>query len=211
MKYGIFGDVQGNYNNLEKMFKTCKEFDISSFICLGDIVHKGNTFMENRCIETIRKNNCKCVRGNHDELSETIIDSGKIHGDNLEFLESLPELVTLGGILFYHKPLTGSKMYTIEDAKKEFEKIESEERYRGVKFTFYGHTHDIKGFKKKENNISEINLKENDFMVGSDVILEDGWVYLFNPGSIGIPNSVRPSFGVLDIGGRNKTFEIKCL
>ncbi|MEW6063034.1 MAG: metallophosphoesterase family protein [Nanoarchaeota archaeon] len=204
MRYGVFGDVQGVYDNLKQMFMYYNKSGIDSFLCLGDIIQNGDKYSDNLCIDSIRKRNCYVVRGDHDDISNIVAEYGKIYQENIAFLDKLPLVLRLGNILLFHKSLSGQeKIEDVKDASKEFEEIEM--KYPNiVKIAFYGHTHKIKGFIKKENNIYDINLKPKD-----KIILQENNIYLINPGSIGLPDKGNPSFGIFDAD--KNTFEIKCL
>ena len=54
MRYGIFSDVQGNYEALERFFAETKD-DIDQYFCLGDIVQNGTSYDDHRCIDAVIK------------------------------------------------------------------------------------------------------------------------------------------------------------
>ena len=120
------------------------------------------------------------------------------------YLTLIIQHITQGTIfLFFHKSLIGDKIVDKEDARREFEKIEKEERYKGVNIAFYGHTHEVRGFRKFKNASHEINFN------GSEIKLDRECRYLINPGSIGMPNKGKPPFGIFDTDKR--IFEVRYL
>ena len=68
MKYAILSDIHANYDALEVVLARCKEMEVDSYICLGDIV--GYNAEPQRCLDTIRALDLVgCVKGNHDEYA----------------------------------------------------------------------------------------------------------------------------------------------
>jgi len=203
MKYGVFGDIQGNEKNLIEMFSIYSKIGIDNFICLGDIIQDGQKFSENMCIEYIKTRGCIYVGGDHDEISDIAEQSGKFYDENILFIDNKPERAKLNNILVFHKSIAGlEKILTIEDAEKEFNKIETEKVYADVNIMFYGHTHKVMGFRKKNDKIYEINLK-----LDNKIRLNEDCKYLINPGSIGMPDEGRPSFGIFNT--ETKIFEVR--
>lgn len=64
MRYGIFSDIHGNLEALEKAISFYRKAGIDKFIFLGDVVGYGPD--PNQTIAILRELNPVCVAGNHD-------------------------------------------------------------------------------------------------------------------------------------------------
>ena len=165
MKYGIFSDIHGHINLLEKLTDKFKEEKVDKGICLGDIVHNANSFDENRCITLMRENKYYSLRGNHDIEATETYDESKFFEENIDYLRKLPRMIQLGDILFFHNSLGDE--FNIE---REFEALKRNE----AKIGFFGHNHKRVIYRKREF-IEEL---DNDrFYFGSGL-------YLINPGAL---------------------------
>ena len=127
MRYGIFSDVQGNYEALERFFAETKD-DIDQYFCLGDIVQNGTSYDDHRCIDAVIKNGCLAVRGNHEEkvLAGSTNTGNKIAAKitpgNLEYLASLPLNHFFFNYYLIHAPFN-ERILTVEQAKEVFERL----------------------------------------------------------------------------------------
>ena len=72
MKTAIIADIHGNYRGLLAAFEDIQNCHCERIVCLGDLVDGGEENQE--VISFIREHNIPCVRGNHDEFPETLLD-----------------------------------------------------------------------------------------------------------------------------------------
>jgi predicted phosphodiesterase len=77
IKYAILGDIHANFEALTAVLADAHDQRCTHFACVGDIV--GYNANPKECLETIRKMNMPCVKGNHDELCAT---DGPLHNLN---------------------------------------------------------------------------------------------------------------------------------
>lgn len=151
MRIGVFSDAHAN----ETGFNTCYAYlsrEVDLIYYLGDAV--GYFPLSNRIIDTLRLNNIKCLKGNHDAMilgelqyadeREEIYQVKKstkiISEQNLKFLKELPveEKLTIDtrDLLFVHgSPLDPLNGYVYPDSDiSEFDDMP----YDAI---FMGHTH----------------------------------------------------------------------
>lgn len=75
----IIGDVHGEFGSLLQLTKKLPEY--GKLIFVGDLVDRGRKSKE--VIEFVRKNNHKCVQGNHEKMMIDYVKSFKISYPNL--------------------------------------------------------------------------------------------------------------------------------
>src|SRR5512142_2579347 len=72
MRYGIFGDIHGNYDALQAVLESLEKERVDVLICLGDVVGYGAEPRE--CIKKIRELGCVTLAGNHDHAAIERLD-----------------------------------------------------------------------------------------------------------------------------------------
>ena len=189
MRYAIFADIHGNYRALKQFFSETRGFD--KYFCLGDIVHNGRSFEENRCIDLVREHNAIVVRGNHES---NVLDKGwnnlelkKILNHNLIYLANLPEEVIDGKNKLIHAPSHRTGL-DWEIISRTFANLERE-----VEICFFGHTHQPAIYCTDGRN--KIKKESSDW---EKVFLRDGHQYLINPGTLGLGQGRNGTYLVLD-------------
>lgn len=195
MRYVIFSDIQGNYEamNKFKLGSLCFHRDVD--LCLGDIIEWGDSYNDNRVIDSLRsltdyRYNLKVIRGNHEDGLEKI--TTKISADNLEFLSELPDKLKINDVLAFHSSLReeGKRLKTEDDIREEAEFLNEE--YGDCNYFLFGHSHkqgifSYEPFNKKVSKIS-----------GKKVELEESKKYFINPGGLGLDYNLPQTLAFLD-------------
>jgi len=191
MKYAVFSDVHGNIGNLGKFFSECDKWAIDNYIFLGDIVHKGERYVENVCIDLIRERECIAIKGNHDV--DLIKNSVIITQKNKEYISKLPKQISLGELLLFHDSLIGIKnqVWNPERIGEEFKYLNEQ----GISYGLCGHVHKpfIFSQSKDSGTISKVNEKTVSF--------HHNYNYILNPGAIS-----EGYYGVIDLESKEFVF-----
>lgn len=203
MVWVVFGDIQGNYNALERFFELTREIT-DKFYCLGDIVDKGSRYEEERCIEALINRGVVCVRGNHDtqliELHkkepENVLKT--ITQQSIDYLIELPNELVVDNVHFSHEGPTRSKrIFTTEDVVDKFATLKRKQ----FKIGFYGHSHKLAVF------LSNVRIIQHP--TDRPVILQEDHSYLINPGGVGLRFGMIQSYAVFN--PENETIEFRYL
>ena len=116
----IIGDIHGEFNTLLKLIKKIPKN--SELVFVGDLIDRGNK--SNEVIKFVRKNDYKCVLGNHEEL---MIHYGKLliaSFPNIPYMDNFHNWINKGGkqtLLSYGLISINEhddKLHCIEDKKK---------------------------------------------------------------------------------------------
>ncbi len=151
MRFGIFGDIHGNYDALEAVLAALESDSVDVRICLGDIVGYGAEPRE--CIKKVRALRCMTLAGNHDHAAIDRLDveffnafakqaalwtREQLSDDDKEFLAGLGFVDHHENFAAVHGSLHGPELFnyiaTIFDAELSFEALDKQ-------VLFYGHTH----------------------------------------------------------------------
>ena len=158
MKIAILSDIHGNIEALKSVFHDIDKLKIDRIYFLGDLV--GYYYYPSQCLEELRKRNCFCISGNHEEmLIKARTDSNylaslrgkygsghayaldQLDEGDLEWLMNLPSGLeeTLDGInlQFLHRGPNSEFEYLYPDS--DFEILKSS--ITGFDYTFLGHSH----------------------------------------------------------------------
>jgi predicted phosphodiesterase len=205
MKTAIISDIHANIEALEAVFADIESQEISSVICLGDIVGYGAN--PNECVELIRKKCPVTLMGNHDAaaLNKLSTEHFNIHAkiaidwtikeltaSSMAYLESLPVTIEQNDTSFVHATPYEPKMWyyitSLEEAAFNFQ------YFRSTK-CLIGHTHIpiIIGFDgKREVFVHQENILNYAATPGSR--------YIINVGSVGQPRDRNPAacYGIID-------------
>lgn len=195
MVIAIFSDVHSNAEALE-VFVNETYGKVDRYICLGDIVGYGPD--PNICISIV-KSLCGtewAIRGNHDRAllnlnllshfnfiaAEAILWTlDKISDSELEYIKELSDAIDYNGYVFVHGSIIDPDEYIISKlvAKRNLQKLIEKKK----KIMFFGHTH-----------LPVIWTNEGSYEVEYNkvIYLNEGEVYLINPGSIGQPRDGNP-------------------
>lgn len=202
MKFGIFSDIHGNIEGLERALAALGREDVNRYWCLGDIVGYGAD--PNECIEKVREIADVVILGNHDAACAGIEDvSGfnpfareaakwtaeRLTRDNRNWLRKLPMTRIRGEALLVHAspfdPAGWHYVTAVGEVMKAFGATPA-------RLIFIGHSHQPAILANQENECR---------IYGDPVInMERGARYLVNAGSTGQPRDgdARASFVVYD-------------
>jgi putative phosphoesterase len=159
MRLAIISDIHGNYDALKAVLKDVKKLKINKIYCLGDIV---NYYYEpHKCINILKKNKIKSIRGNHEKiLFKTLknkkinnyyskiyghsinINVKKIRSEHIIFLKKLKKILTIKTanykIIFAHGAPWSENTYIYSNFKN---KIKNNLAKYKADYIFLGHTH----------------------------------------------------------------------
>ena len=115
MRIAVFGDIHGNVQALDAVFKALEPVRADVYLCTGDVVGYGGNPCE--CIERLRERQVTVVRGNHDEYATspevardiqqdalTAIEwtRARLSAEHLAWLRELPMAYSRNGISAVH-------------------------------------------------------------------------------------------------------------
>lgn len=207
MRLALISDVHSNAHALEKVLARLDQEGVDLILNLGDLV--GYNAHPNECVEMLQRPQVLNLAGNHDlalldvELAQyfniiayqaIVWAREHIRPECREFVESLP--LTRNGddyVACHGTPLSPDSYINYHFQGKKVLKMLD----KGLKLRvcFFGHTHrralwykDIRG---------KVALHP---ITPGKILLERGWHYLINPGSVGQPRGGSPeaAYAVFD-------------
>ena len=204
MRILVLSDVHGNKHGLQAALDAAGRVD--RIVCLGDVVGYGA--FPNQCCEILREAGAICLSGNHDAAAlglisiewfntvatEAILWTRKqLSEENRAWLASLPSQMSFTDERFQavHASLRSPwEEYIVSEqvALLSFERMEQP-------LCFYGHTHVADLYWTREDDLKsrpQPEIEHASFRVGGGVEMEDGELYLLNPGSCGQPRDGNP-------------------
>lgn len=94
MKIGIFSDVHGHLEELNKTLRLLEALQVDHIVCAGDLVEKG--LHSDAVIEVIREQAIPCVKGNHDAKARFgwLVQAEILSDRSIDYLSKLPESLT---------------------------------------------------------------------------------------------------------------------
>ena len=194
MRIAIISDIHSNLEALEKTLEIIKQKNVDEIVCLGDIVGYGAN--PNECLSLIRQNTQHIILGNHDEgavslrqiedfnpyaRQAAIWTNDHLTEANKEFIQSLPRITDLNGLLFAHsspfEPEEWHYLLSPAEAQTNF-------KHFSQMICFVGHSHVPVIFSE-------------DFWTKE---ITRGKRFIVNVGSVGQPRDLNPrlSFGIFD-------------
>jgi diadenosine tetraphosphatase ApaH/serine/threonine PP2A family protein phosphatase len=202
VRYGIISDIHSNWEALSAVLGVLEKERVDRYICPGDLVGYGAD--PNRCVEAVRGLSCVTVLGNHDsvaagreepayfnpnarraiEWTREVLD-----GENKGYLEGLSIKRNEGGWLLVHatpcEPEAWHYILSEERGAMEFPHFNEA-------VCLFGHTH-----YPHSQRMGSLGSVMRD---SQKVVLEPGFRYLLNVGSIGQPRDRDPraAFGIFD-------------
>ncbi|MDB5051785.1 MAG: Ser/Thr protein phosphatase family protein [Fibrobacteres bacterium] len=196
MKYGIYSDIHGNLEALQRVLESMKRLGVDKKVCLGDIVGYGP--FPNECVELVAENSDITILGNHDSVAigressegwnnynaQKAIEwtSKVLTPASIDFFSKLPYMVSEPPLLFVHaspwSPADWKYVSSLDDAVDAFS-------FFTEKICFIGHTH---------WPIIVIMEGEQSFKVSETLLytLEPNQRILVNDGSVGQPRDRNP-------------------
>ena len=197
MKIGIFSDVHGNLEALEKVLAEMAREGVERYWCLGDVVGYGAN--PNECVARVREVAEKVVIGNHDAAcvgAEEITHfnpraqeavrwtQGQLTPENADWLKRLPLTESVDGDLLVHgSPYEPALWYYIHSRMRMSEMVEGF-RATEARCAFVGHSHQPLILVKRGEEFFRF--------LGYELTMEAGSRYLVNVGSVGQPRDGDP-------------------
>jgi predicted phosphodiesterase len=152
MKYGIYSDIHGNLEALQRVMESMNRLGVQKKVCLGDIVGYGP--FPNECVEIVAENSDVVILGNHDSVAIGLESADGWNNYNaqkaiewtsriltpasIEFFGKLPYMVSEPPLLFVHaspwSPADWRYVSSLDDAVDAFS-------FFNEKICFIGHTH----------------------------------------------------------------------
>ncbi len=196
MKYGIYSDIHGNLEALQRVLESMKRLGVEKKVCLGDIVGYGP--FPNECVELVKNNSDFVILGNHDSVAigresadnwnnynaqKAIEWTAKVlTTESVEFFKGLPYMASESPLLFVHaspwSPADWRYVTSLDDAVDAFS-------FFTERICFIGHTH---------WPIIVITEGEQNFRVSETLfhtLLPEQRI-LVNDGSVGQPRDRNP-------------------
>jgi predicted phosphodiesterase len=204
-RYAVLGDIHSNLEALNVVLQDAEEQDVSSYVCVGDIVgYNGNPA---ECLERILALDCLCVKGNHDHycsndeslddfqpLAANVIDwtRNQLSSEQVEILGNLRYVRNVKGFTVVHSTLDMPEKWGYV-----FDSLEAEANfnYQSTSVCFHGHTHVPVVFEKR-GRVSRERYSEIEIRMGRK--------YFINVGSVGQPRDGDPraSYAIYDLETR---------
>lgn len=212
MRYLILSDIHANQEALEAVLEYARN-RYDQILCCGDVVGYGPD--PNRVTEWVRSNVPTVVRGNHDKACSglesfedynpaakisTVWTHQSLTPENLEYLRALPQgPVAVEEFEIAHGSPDGEDDYLLNmsDARQAWRAMRSS-------VCFIGHTHVQGGFRIRTAGKDPAHSEDAPVQVIQKVpsthehgalVVEDGWHYLINAGSVGQPRDRDPRAG----------------
>lgn len=204
MRILLLSDVHGNKHGLQAALEAAGRVD--RIVCLGDVVGYGA--FPNECCQMLRDLDAVCLSGNHDAAALNLISiewfndvatqailwtREQLTEENRAWLQSLPGQRVFPEERFQtvHASLRSpwEEYITNEQvALLSFERMEQP-------LCFYGHTHVADLYWTREEDVKKSPsppIERAAFPGGGGVEMEEGELYLLNPGSCGQPRDGNP-------------------
>jgi putative phosphoesterase len=159
MKVALVSDIHGNAAALEAVLSAARAEGVERLLCCGDIV--GYYYEPSRCLDLLSEWTIDCVRGNHEDMLQSLLASPSLAGgirerygsglsiaaselspERLSYLAALPEqrVVPIDGktILLCHGAPWDAGFYVYPDAAGDIFRRCAE---GGNDYVALGHTH----------------------------------------------------------------------
>lgn len=193
MRYGIFGDIHGNYDALSAVLDVLDKEGADVLLCTGDVVGYGAE--PSRCLQTVKERCLICLAGNHDHAACGKLDteffnifakqvahwtSEHLLEDERKYLADLPFVAHFEDFTLAHASAHSPEVFnyitTIFDAELSFECLDKP-------LLFYGHTHIPLAF---------FDTVPMTYTMDHDVCINLEGKTLVNIGSVGQPRDEDP-------------------
>lgn len=204
-RYGVLGDIHGNWEALSAVLEDAGKRGVSSFVCVGDLV--GYNADPAVCLQKIRDIGCITVRGNHDHycaydeslddfhpLAANVVDwtRQQLTAGELQFLHDLKMRERVAGFTLVHSTLDMPEKWGYV-----FDPLEADANfnYQDTAVCFHGHTH-IPIVYEKQGVVKKSSVTSVKIVLGCK--------YFINVGSVGQPRDGDPraSYAVYDLDAR---------
>lgn len=200
MRYAIISDIHSNLEGLRVVLQEAERAEADALLCCGDII--GYNANPNECVDLMRENRTRCIRGNHErglqDLEEGRLPNmntvamealyftrESLSGDRLEWLTSLPDTLVIDEAfnLFHGSPNDPDEyVFDTFEAAYAFKSLLYDYPSPANMFCFIGHTHICAAYaydsEKKKVGIRGVSN-------GEVYAIQPGAHYIFNAGSCG--------------------------
>ena len=220
MRYGLIADVHSNYRALHVALTHLRDARVERLLFMGDLVGYGAEPAE--CVDVLRSldaDGINAISGNHDRqllgdadpnMRRTAVRAlewtrSVLTEEQIGYLQKLPQGQTVDeAFIMVHGSLASRDAYILSN--KEVEENRkllldmSVGEFKGLRVCFFAHTH-IPMLVGTDSVVKD--LKETKAFQ-----LDQGSVYLINPGSVGQPRDRCPlaAFGIFDASNWTMTF-----
>lgn len=216
MRYLILSDIHANITALDAALEAAKG-KWEKALCLGDVVGYGPD--PNEVIDRVRSLDAVTIRGNHDKAGSGIADAEdfnpvarsaalwtreQLRPENREYLENLPTgPLIVDSFSLVHGAFRDEDEYVFAPAQALDSLLDAPSPV-----TFFGHTHLQGGFTMRDNKVGVLHIKPTAGSLFATVTIEEGTIYLLNPGSIGQPRDgdTRAAFAISDLDHKTVEF-----
>jgi diadenosine tetraphosphatase ApaH/serine/threonine PP2A family protein phosphatase len=210
MKFGIFSDIHGNLEGLERSLSAMSREGVSRYWCLGDIVGYGAN--PNECVDRVRETADAVVLGNHDAACvglEDVADfnpfareavrwtAAQLTENNKNWLRKLPLTRSRGEALLVHgSPFDPGGWHYVTAVGEVVRAFAA----TPARLIFMGHSH--------QPVILATQAKECRIFGDTQINLAKGSRYLVNAGSTGQPRDGDPRAGFVIYDNRAQTMTV---
>ncbi len=216
MVYAIISDIHANLEALRAVFDEIDRRAVDVVYCLGDLV--GYNADPGDCVDLVLSRAEAVVRGNHDKAVAGLTDldwfnsaaraaalwtRAVLPDRELDRVAGLPQgpLERADGVLLCHGSPADEDEYLVPGGRLQAAFQLLEEERAEARLCLHGHTHVPLaaawqgGSGQEEPTLQMLDPRQ-------PIEMEEGCVYLVNPGSVGQPRDGNPraSFGILDTG-----------
>ena len=199
MQIVVLSDIHANYEALTSVLHDIAQSfpDVSEIISLGDIVGYGPD--PDLCVKTVQEHGIISVAGNHElgvgrskyrscfnKQSVEVVDKTAqlLSEESLDYLRSLPLVLTLHGALFVHGlPPRSAFQYIWE---LDDERVLLKFSRFPEQIAFLGHTHELGLVSAANGSVVRSDLKEGTHL------LDFTSRYMVNAGAVGQPRDGDP-------------------
>lgn len=206
MQVAFIGDIHGNIDALEAVFRDIESWDIETVVCLGDIVGYGPEPGE--CARQVAARADVTVMGNHEAMllglsaehlrsldarvgAPLLLARHQLSVAELTGLRELPIAAEMGDMVAVHAsmddPPAFHYIFERAEARRHFEK-------QNCGISFHGHTHVPALWVKAGRTVHCLRPS------GQPVVLNGDAQYAVNVGSVGQPRDGNPmaSYAIYD-------------
>ncbi|MDQ7779530.1 MAG: metallophosphoesterase family protein [Planctomycetota bacterium] len=216
VRYAIVADIHSNVDALSAVMDSIAKDHVDRILCLGDII--GYNAAPAECLKMAMDHSVVCISGNHERFltgATTIEPSVKkgtldvldwtkktISPEQLEFITGLKRRSFVdNAYLMAHGSPRHEDEYVLTTQVMRDNILYVSNNFLGITVCFLGHTH-------APLVVAQGKL-ETHFHEDRTLPIEDGKVYLINPGSVGQPRDGCPkaAYGVFDSGAKTMTIK----
>ncbi len=212
MRIAIVSDIHSNLEAFREVLADIDRSKVDQIVSLGDNIGYGPEPEE--VLQLIRARCILSIRGNHEQgiIDPTCrswfnwharrsleLNRELLSPESIAYIHQLAPALTIERCLFVHGfPPESATTYLFEVSDRQVKRVLSS---LDQELCFVGHTHDLELVAFDGQRIGHMPLAKAEFM------LEDGWKYLINAGSVGQPRDGdnRAKYLIWDTQSRHLT------